>query len=121
MNAERLASLVCAELVQEVAAWGDLRYVITRFQYPDGDAIPVYPEPDGTLSDRGTTLFKLGMCGLEITPGRQETIEAICAQYGVALNDNVLSVIGNDPSADMLNLCKTVLKVSTLVYEHRLA
>jgi hypothetical protein len=117
MNAERVANEICSELVTSVERWREDIYLITRFQYPDGDQIPIYVESNGVLTDRGTTIYKLVTAGLELNQSRTDLIDSVCASYGIRFADEMFCASSESVSDAVLSLCEALVRISNLAFD----
>lgn len=121
MDAKTLASSVCRDIVKDVSKRGFRSFVITQFQYPDGDYICVYPDKKkNQISDLGNTTYKLRLDHVDTnTDRRRQMIESVCNLYGVKIHDHqIVKDFSDDTVAlDFLSLCEAVLRISNLLFD----
>jgi hypothetical protein len=122
MNVTELAGGLCGDLVRSVAQRGTRSFIVTNFRYPDGDSVNLYLESKGAsewLTDLGTTIFKYGTNGLELSDSRRQFIQAICNTYGLELEKTVFRkrLTVDRPGLDCLSFCEALSRISTLEYQ----
>jgi hypothetical protein len=117
MTAQELADAIGTDLVRGVHERGGRTFIVTRFEYLNGDSIPLYPESRGGevfVSDLGTTMFACLLRRRESADRLSESIRDACERHGVIFDQGVLRkrVRPDDARADCLAFCQAATDVS---------
>jgi hypothetical protein len=122
VDTNAFASRLCSDFVRRVAQRGQFTFIVTQFKYPDGDFVSLYLDQSGDsirVSDRGDTMFKCRIKGVEITDARRKWIETICGIYDLRFEDSVFykRVTMERAGVDCLLFCEAIAKISSLEYD----
>lgn len=115
MTLKELSSLVCDDLIVDVAEHHGREFIITNFSYADGDLINVYMTGNH-LSDFGTTLHKLRVAGVRMTEHREEVLRSAMSLHGLTMEGNdLLKRFHKDTVArDFQSFCEAIVRISML-------
>lgn len=116
-----LAARVCSDLVLEVASRHGRTFIVTAFQYPDGDTLNLYLDsrrPIACLTDGGATHRKLRLDGRKMSEPRERLIGQVCATYGIEYSDGayIRTVDAEKPGADFIRICEAITRISTIAF-----
>lgn len=124
---DQLAKRLCADMVREVATRHGRSFIVTAFEYPDGDTVNLYLESRSgahRITDAGTTRHKLLIDDREPSDARERQIRYICNSRGI---DSAGGIFGravdlDRPGPDFVALCEAIVRISTIATsreEHR--